>query len=142
MPEATLTASMSEAGTKSRKDLLLWMEVLEEYGRDWDETFEHSASYFTQEFWYLLVNCMINSWKGAPLSVSRACQQMKTGSNRTREERVRRAVADGYLVKRQGESDRREAIVVPSERLEKIMIGHFSRTLNVALEMLPKLDQS
>jgi hypothetical protein len=45
-------------------------------------------------------------------------------------------------VKRQGESDRREAIVVPSERLEKIMIGHFSRTLNVALEMLPKLDQS
>lgn len=132
---------MSEVGTKSRKDLLLWMEVLERYGRDWDETFEHSASYFTQEFWYLLVNCMINAWKGTPLSVSRACQQMKTGSNRTREERVRRAVMDGYLIKRQSESDRREAIVVPSARLEEIMTGHFSRTLDITLDMLPKLDQ-
>lgn len=39
---------------------MLWMDALEMYGRDWDETFDNRASYFTQEFWYLLVNCMIH----------------------------------------------------------------------------------
>lgn len=132
---------MPEQDEESRKDLLRWMEVLEAYGRDWDETFEHRASYFTQEFWYLLVNCMINTWKGKPLSVSGACQQMKTGSNRTREERVRRAVSDGYLVKHQSKSDRRESIVVPSEKLEKIMVEHFNRTLNITIDLLRDLKK-
>jgi len=61
-----------------------------------DKTFEHKASYFTQEFWYLLVRCMTHAWNGTPLTVSGACQQMKSGSNRTREDRVRKAVADGF----------------------------------------------
>lgn len=51
---------MAEVKRRSRKDLLLWMDALEMYGRDWDETFDNRASYFTQEFWYLLVNCMIH----------------------------------------------------------------------------------
>jgi hypothetical protein len=116
------------------------MDALEAYGRDWDETFEHRASYFTQEFWYLLVNCMINAWKGTPLSVSRACQQMKSGSNRTREVRIKKAGADGYLIKSRSESDQREAIVVPSEKLERLMIGHFDRTLKITIDTLSHLD--
>jgi len=116
------------------------MDVLEAYGRDWDETFDYKASYFTQEFWYLLVSCMINDWKGTPLTVSGACQQMKAGSNRTREERIKKAVDDGYLIKRQSESDRREAIVVPSEKLEKLMVGHFERTLKLTIDLLRDLD--
>ena len=125
-----------------KQNLLLWMDALEAYARDWDETFEHKPSYFTQEFWYLLVSCMVNQWRGTPLTVSGACQQMKTGSNRTREDRIRRAVADGYLVKRQSESDRREAIVVPSEKLENLMIGHFERTLRITRERLAGIDTS
>lgn len=131
---------MPDSKTRSRDDLLLWMDALEAYALDWDKTFEHKASYFTQEFWYLLVRCMINDWNGTPLSVSGACQQMKSGSNRTRESRIRKAVADGYLVKRQGESDRREAIVVPSKELETMMIGHFSRTLSIVRERLRELN--
>lgn len=75
---------MADKKARSRTELLEWMEVLDMYGRDWDETFNNRASYFTQEFWYLLVNCMISNWRGTPLSVSGACQQMKSGSNRTR----------------------------------------------------------
>ena len=130
---------MPEQKKRSKKDLLLWMDAMEAYARDWDDTFEHKASYFTQEFWYLLVNCMINAWKGTPLSISGACQQMKSGSNRTREDRIKKAVEDGYLIKRQGEADRREAIVLPSAKLEEMLIGHFSRTLNIATERLREL---
>lgn len=124
----------------SKEDLLLWIDALEAYARDWDDAFEHKASYFTQEFWYLLVMCMVNNWNGTPLSITGACQQMKTGSNRTREDRIRKAVTDGYLIKRQGESDRREAIVVPSEKLEEMMIGHFSRTLRITVDSLRDLE--
>ena len=115
------------------------MDALEAYGRDWDETFEYRARYVTQEFWYLLVNCMIANWRGTPLTVSGACQHMKSGSNRTREDRIRRAVDDGYLVKKQGSQDRREAIVVPSEKLEQLMIGHFERTLKITADTLSEL---
>lgn len=132
---------MPDQDTRSREDLLLWMDALEAYALDWDKTFEHKASYFTQEFWYLLVRCMINAWNGTPLSVSGACQQMKSGSNRTREGRIKKAVEDGFLVKRQRESDRREAIVIPSEKLEKMMIGHFSRTLDIVSDRLRELNR-
>ena len=132
---------MPERETRSREDLLLWMDALEAYAIDWDKTFEHKASYFTQEFWYLLVRCMINAWNGTPLTVSGACQQMKSGSNRTREGRIKKAVEDGFLVKRQSESDRREAIVVPSEKLERMMVGHFSRTLNIVDDRLRDLGR-
>ena len=115
------------------------MNALHLYGLDWDETFDHKVVYFRQEFWYLLVNCMINDWKGTPLTVSGACQHMKSGSNRTREERIRKAVSDGYLVKRRSESDHREAIVVPSKKLEMIMIGHFERTLDIITDALHEL---
>jgi hypothetical protein len=115
------------------------MDALEYYGRDWDETFDHRASYFTQEFWYLLVNCMVNHWQGTPLSVSGACQQMKSGSNRTREQRIKKAVADGYLVKQKSDVDQREAFVVPSPKLEAAMIAHFERTLRKTLETLENI---
>ncbi len=130
---------MTKETTHSKEDILAWMDVLEAYGHDWDETFDRRASYFRQDFWYLLVNCMIANWKGAPLSVSGACQQMRSGSNRTREDRIRKAVADGFLIKRQSDSDRRETIVVPSEMLEKLMVGHFERTLNITTDLLRDL---
>lgn len=130
---------MVDQKSRSRQDLLLWMKALELYGRDWDETFDYRASYFTQEFWYLLVNCMIHDWKGTPLSISGACQHMKTGSNRTREERIRKAVSDGYLIKRRSESDHRETFVVPSKKLEMLMIGHFERTLDIIADALSDL---
>ena len=109
--------------------LLLWAQLLEEYARDWDQTFENRPSYFTQEFWYLLVGSMVNNWKGTPLTVSAAAQYMKTGSSRTREERIKKAVVDGYLTKIKHEHDGREAYVVPTPKLEALMCAHLERTL-------------
>jgi hypothetical protein len=115
-------------GTPS-DDLIAWAHALEAYARDWDETFENRPGYFTQEFWYLLVGCMVANWRGRPMTVSAACQAMKSGSNRTREERIKRAVDDGFLIKERTGDDGRTAIVRPTEMLEERMRGHLERTL-------------
>lgn len=72
--------------------------------------------------------------------MSGACQHMKSGSNRTREERIRKAVSDGYLIKRRSESDHREAFVVPSQKLKTLMLGHFERTLKITIDTLRNLE--
>jgi hypothetical protein len=115
--------------TAPNEEIIAWAHALEAYARDWDDTFENRPGYFTQEFWYLLVGCMIANWRGRPMSVSAACQAMKSGSNRTREERIKRAVDDGFLVKERAGDDGRAAIVRPTPMLEERMRGHLERTL-------------
>lgn len=112
-------------------ELIVWAKALEDYARDWDETFEKRPGYFTQEFWYLLVGCMIANWNGRPMTMSQACQQMKSGSNRTREERIKRAVDDGFLVKERAGDDGRSALVRPTPKLEQLMVGHLQRTRDI-----------
>lgn len=133
-----MTGGSEMAGGVSDEQLLAWASALEDYARDWDTTFENRPAYFTQEFWYLLVGCMIADWRGKPITVGAACQIMKTGSNRTREDRVKRAVADGYLMKERDREDRREAIVRPTPKLERIMREHFERTFLKAKAALGK----
>ncbi len=115
----------------SNEELITWAQTLEGYARDWDETFDKRPGYFTQEFWYLLVGCMIADWRGKPMTVSAACQFMKSGSSRTREERIKRAVSDGFLSKEKAGDDGRAAIVRPTPRLEAMMRGHLERTLRM-----------
>ena len=123
-----------------RDDLLAWIEALEFYARDWDEAFGGRPNYFTQEFWYMLVGCLRADWQGTPLSVSQLAQTMKSGSNRTRDERIKRAVDDGYLVKIKDEDDGRAAIVRPTEELEAVMVKHFERTLNKVRQNIDKSE--
>lgn len=113
------------------QELIVWAKALESYARDWDDTFEKRPGYFTQEFWYLLVGCMIANWNGRPMTMSQACQQMKNGSNRTREERIKRAVDDGFLVKERAGDDGRAALVRPTPKLEELMVGHLRRTREI-----------
>lgn len=103
---------------------------MEAYGRDWDETFDNRPGYFTQEFWYLLILATIAHWRERPMTMSQACHAMKSGSNRTREERIKRAVDDGYLIKMRDGEDGRNALVLPTPRLEAMIHGHLDRTLN------------
>ena len=116
--------------------LIKWAGALELYARDWDETFENRPNYFTQEFWYLLVGCLVAQMKGRPMTVSAACQNMKSGSSRTREERLKRAVDDGYLIKERALDDKREAIVRPTPKLEAMMRAHFIRTHEIVKQAL------
>ena len=39
-------------------ELIDWMDALEFYARDWDQTFGEQTNYFTQEFWYMLIGCV------------------------------------------------------------------------------------
>ncbi len=112
-----------------RSELVAWMDALEFYARDWDESFGGRPSYFTQEFWYLLVGCLRADWAGHPMTVSQLAHSMKSGSNRTREDRIKRAVDDGYLVKEKAAADGRAAIVRPTPQLETLIVGHLQRTL-------------
>lgn len=116
-------------GDQDRTELVAWMDALEFYARDWDSAFGGRPSYFTQEFWYLLVGCLRADWAGHPLTVSQLAHSMKSGSNRTREDRIKRAVDDGYLVKEKDAADGRNAIVRPTPALEALIIGHLQRTL-------------
>lgn len=112
-----------------RDEIIAWALVMEAYGRDWDETFDNRPGYFTQEFWYLLILATIAQWRERPMTMSQACHAMKSGSNRTREERIKRAVDDGYLIKSRGDEDGRNALVLPTPRLESLIVGHLERTL-------------
>ena len=114
------------------KSVLAWMRLLDDYAKDWDSTFDNKPHYYTQDFWYLMVSCCLAYWEGRPLSVATACQHMKSGSNRTREERIKKAVIDGYLQKLPSETDGREIFVAPTEKLEDALYQHFSRTLKQA----------
>lgn len=119
-----------------RSEAVAWARALEAYARDWDDTFGNRPGYFTQEFWYLLVGCMIADWRGRPMTMSAACQAMKSGSNRTREERIKRAVDDGYLAKERTSDDRRAAIVRPTPMLEELILAHLERTLTATRALL------
>lgn len=116
--------------------IVAWAQALEAYARDWDDTFGNRPGYFTQEFWYLLVGCLIANWRGRPMTMSQACQAMKSGSNRTREERIKKAVDDGFLTKERAGDDGRAALVRPTPKLEALMVGHLGRTREIVLAAL------
>ena len=124
----------------SDEHLLLWSSVLESYARDWDITFDNKPSYYTQEYWYLFINCLKGHWQKTPMTMTRACQSMKTGSLRTREERIKKAVLDGYLCKQKHPDNGRETILIPSQKLQAIIVDHLIRTLNNTLDTLQAIS--
>ncbi|ESQ83127.1 hypothetical protein AEAC466_14790 [Asticcacaulis sp. AC466] len=124
------------AGEPTMAQIIAYVQAQEDFARDWDKTFEGRPSYFTQEFWYLLVGCQMAQWAGRPLSVGQACQKMKSGSNRTREERIKRACDDGYLMKEKAGEDGRAALVRPTAKLEAILHDHFVRTRQMFVDAL------
>lgn len=125
----------------SPTELMRWANFLEGYAHDWDSTFEHRPSYYTQEFWYLFVSCLSHSWRGSPMTMNEACNCMKLGSQRTREERIKKAVIDGYLQKSKHSHDGREILLLPTDKLQTLVVGHLQRTLKHALHTLESLEQ-
>lgn len=116
--------------------MVRWASFLEDYAKDWDSTFNTNAHYFTQEYWYLLIRCTLSYWQGKPVNVTTACEQMKSGSMRTREERIKKACFDGYLAKQVDEHDHRQIIITPTALLEELVEGHLRRTFEQANSVL------
>ena len=97
--------------------------------------------FHTEEYWYTFVHSLLGIWKGQPLTMSDACQSMRTGSSRTKEKRVSLAVTRGMLIKHKSSSDLRITHVSASGTLEKRLVGHFERTLGDLLKRTRRLFQ-
>ena len=107
------------------------------YTNDWNTTF--NKLFHTEEYWHPFVHSLLGLWKDQPLTMSNACQSMRTGSSRTKEKRVSLAVTRGMLMKQKSPSDLRITHVLASGRLEKLLIGHFERTLGDLLNRTQRL---
>jgi len=114
--------------------LMGWAEFLIGYTDDWNATFDNR--FHTEEYWYPFVHCLRGHWAGAPLTVTRACEVMRTGSHRTRETRIAIAEGRGMLTKRRSESDLRSTLILPTPALEAALVGHFRRTLGQLASLL------
>ena len=114
-----------------------WMQVLIDYAVDWDETFRvHHRNYFTQEYWYLFTACTQAHIEGKPLTVGEAIKAMRVGGPKKCGQKIAKAETDGYLVKRKGEGDGREQLVIPTDKLVQLLSGHLARTRLAAWKVL------
>jgi hypothetical protein len=120
--------------------IMIWAEAHLACTQDFDRTFRNRSKYFIQEFGYLLTGCYLADLRGSPLTVGAACQIMKSGSARTREARINRAVDDGYLVKERASDDGRAALLKPTDALKRLLMEHFSRTHQIIVEAIDKLE--
>ncbi len=120
-----------------RETLLKWIAYMDDYGQRWLD--DIGKDYFSQEYWYLFTVALVSHWRQTPLSVSEACQSMRTGSSRTKEKRVSLAVTRGMLIKEKSSSDLRTTHVLASDTLEELLIGHFERTLRELLGLTRRL---
>ena len=127
-PEPLLARISESSDNVDTRYLLPWAEFLVDYTNDWNTTFK--KLFHTEEYWYAFVHSLLGAWKGAPLTMSEACQSMRTGSSRTKEKRVSLAVTRGMLIKQKSSSDLRTTHVLASATLEALLIGHFERTLH------------
>ena len=136
-PEPFLERISESSDEVDTRYLLPWAEFLVDYTNDWNTTFK--KLFHTEEYWYAFVHSLLGSWKGQPLTMSEACQSMRTGSSRTKEKRVSLAVTRGMLIKEKSSSDLRTTHVLASDALEELLMGHFERTLHELLGLTRRL---
>ena len=117
--------------------LVPWAEFLVGYTDDWNATF--SNRFHTEEYWHPFVHCLLASWADQPLTMGEACQAMRTGSNRTRENRIVIAITRKLLARQKSDTDMRTTLVLPTPALERHLVGHFGRTLGQLQRLLRSL---
>ena len=76
---------------------------MENYGQSWFN--DIGKDYYSQEYWYLLTITLAYHWRQTPLSISEACDSMKTGSSRTRENRLKKLIAEHFFIKIKNRTD-------------------------------------
>ena len=126
----------AEPGAKETY-LVPWAEFLVTYTDDWNATF--SNRFHTEEYWHPFVHCLLASWADQPLTMGEACQAMRTGSNRTRENRIVIAITRKLLARQKSVTDMRTTLVLPTPALERHLVGHFGRTLGQLQRLLRSL---
>ena len=97
-----------------RETLIKWIAYMDHSGQRWLD--DIGKDHFSQEYWHLFtvalvshVHSLLGSWKSQPLTMSEACQSVRTGSSRTKEKRVSLAVSRDTLIKQERRRHARRA---------------------------------
>lgn len=107
---------------------------MENYGQNWLD--DIGKDYFSQEYWYLFTITLAYHWRQTPLSVSEACDSMKTGSSKTRENRLKKLIAEHFFIKIKNQTDLRRTYLEPTKEMLLGGRKHFSNSLGKAIRFL------
>ena len=121
-------------GCFSKEALQAWMQYMEDYGAAWLE--DTGTDFYSQEYWYLVAMTLIRHWQGRPLSVSDAYSAMKTGCSKTRENRLKKVMAEHWCTKVKDQADQRRTCLEATENILLLGREHFRSTLGKAVRLL------
>ena len=107
---------------------------MDRYGQRWLD--DIGQDYFSQEYWYLFTVTLVYHWRETPLSVSEACDCMKTGSSKTRQNRLQKLITEHLFFKTKDPTDLRRTHLEPTEEMLGGGRMHFRGTLVEAIRFL------
>ena len=117
-----------------REILQAWMQYMEDYGAAW--LADTGKEFYSQEYWYLVTMTLVRHWQRNPLNISDACQSMKTGSSKTRENRLKKVIAEHWCIKIKDQTDLRRTHLEPTEGMLLLGRRHFRSSLGGAVRFL------
>ena len=117
-----------------REILQAWMQYMEDYGAAW--LADTGKEFYSQEYWYLVTMTLVRHWQRNPLNISDAYQSMKTGSSKTRENRLKKVIAEHWCIKIKDQTDLRRTHLEPTEGMLLLGRRHFRSSLGGAVRFL------
>ena len=117
-----------------REILQAWMQYMEDYGATW--LADTGKEFYSQEYWYLVTMTLVRHWQRNPLNISDAYQSMKTGSSKTRENRLKKVIAEHWCIKIKDQTDLRRTHLEPTEDMLLLGRRHFRSSLGGAVRFL------
>lgn len=127
--------SLPKPGPGLDRDILLkWIGYMENYGQNWLD--DIGKDFFSQEYWYLFTITLVYHWRQSPLSISAACDSMKTGSSKTRENRLKKLIAEHLFIKIKKQTDLRRTYLEPTTEMLLGGRRHFRKSLGQAIQFL------
>ena len=117
-----------------REILQAWMQYMEDYGAAW--LADTGKEFYSQEYWYLVTMTLVRHWQRNPLNISDAYQSMKTGSSKTRENRLKKVIAEHWCIKIKDQTDLRRTHLEPTEDMLLLGRRHFRSSLGGAVRFL------
>lgn len=118
----------------SKETLQVWMQYMEDYGQAWME--DTGSDFYSQEYWYLLTITLVRHWQCKPLNVGDAYRLMKTGCSKTRENRLKKLMAEHWCIKVKDPADLRRTCLEATEDILLLGREHFRSSLGKAVRLL------
>ena len=118
----------------SNETLQVWMQYMEDYGQAWME--DTGSEFYSQEYWYLLTITLVRHWQCKPLNVGDAYRSMKTGCSKTRENRLKKLMAEHWCIKVKDPADLRRTCLEATEDILLLGREHFRSSLGRAVHLL------